>query len=368
MVVHGRLIIHAQFSRQGPFFTLRDNTIRQFITTTYSPGNATEVQNCQVKFDGERDGECASDFQSYLQGTKERTPQGGKSKAVPAVQRTALEILDVAKRNWIGQIDDMFSDSEVIDKHIMTIVTQRKRLEEIMDAANYLQAKRVSDCRIYTWDKIRDTISDSATFGYPTMMSRDDSLSILKWLFRRNFPDYVDKILSLKPWFDMKNKKNTILMLGPPSCGKSWFGTALSKLGCYIGTILNYSKGSSFCFGNTTNCRIIVHDECQWPLVTEYTEVLKMLYGGQSTPVDVKYKNKQTGGNCPVVAMANCHPCKDPKLIAPMQTRCDEWQFIHSMDELKFQTDIPHVYGPCHPLAIFDLYDYIESNEYMDSE
>ena len=367
MVVHGRLIIHVQLSRQGPVFSLRNNTIRQFIATAQCQGGTTEAQNCQDQLDAERDGASASDFETYLQG-----PQKGsaprREKKLPAVQRTALEILDVAKRNWIGQIDDMFSDSEVIDKHIMTIVANRKRLEDIMDAANYLQAKRVSDCRIYTWDKIRNTISDSATFGYPVMMSRDDSLAILKWLFRRNFPDYTDKILSLKPWFDMKSKKNTILMLGPPSCGKSWFGTALSKLGCYIGTILNYSKGSSFCFGNTTNCRVIVHDECQWPLVTEYTEVLKMLYGGQSTPVDVKYKNKQTGGNCPVVAMANCHPCKDPKLIAPMQTRCDEWHFIYSMDELKFQTDVPHVTGPCHPLAIFDLYDYIESNEYMDSE
>jgi hypothetical protein len=375
-----RYIVAMQISREGPFFSCRDKTIRSFIASAQSAGVASCTEDLPGDTSTQRDGSCRGDFQAIIQGTQTSINSGPTDEAVQQVPKkvskltlTAMQIFELGKKNWVANVDSIFTLPSVCEQYMHDIIVNEVPIRRYVQSAVEMWSRQCANKAYFNWDSIYHMLSENnASFGVDDFMSRHDSFEILKWWIRNNFVDHVERVLMLKPWFDKKlGKRNTLLMVGPPSCGKTLFADAILRLGLFRGSILNYAKGNGFCFMDTVNCRIIMHDECEWPLqAPEYTETLKKIWGGQVDAVNVKFKTKQMSSGAPVIACANQSPVKDPKLMPAVMKRVWPWNFQSTadMDVLHQIDDVPAVYGPYHPMAIFDLYNYYNNDEYLFDE
>jgi hypothetical protein len=337
---------------------------------------AEEEDGGVCEYDAGGEGVAGQDFQTSINPAQEggETGQEGVKKPtkLSKLQHVSLAIFEIGKRSWVGNVDEILALPEVLDKYTNHIVCHEREIRTILQSAVDCWARQMS-VRYLSWDKAQAMLNEApATFGVAKFMSRQDSFEIMIWWIRHNFVDARKRVLKLKPWFDRENgKKNTLLMVGPPSCGKTLFADALLRIGLFRGGILNYSKGAQFSFMDCINCRLIAHDECEWPIACpEYTESLKKIWGGGIDSVNVKFKGKQLSAGCPVIATANNPPVKDARMYDAVYKRVWRWDFNHKsdMDSLKDNPNVPAVYGPYHPMAVFDLYNYFNDGVYMMDE
>lgn len=362
-----------QLSRSGPLLSLRDSCIRQHILSTQRDGSATKIQDCQDF--GNQGGETSAgpDFQEVLEGTQKSTlvPASAtrEQARLDAFEKKVLAIFEIGKANWCMSVNDIFALPSVCELYSNFIIRYERKISEQLQSAIDQYCRLCSNIENFTWDKIRDMMLHYNP-KFPGCMPREESAYILKIWLLSNFPDHVDKMLTLPDWFNKRNgKRNTLLLTGPPSCGKSWFAEAILKIGLFRGGILPYAKGGQFCFQETINSRIIMHEECQWPIgAPEYTETLKAIWGGQVVDVNVKHRAKQKSSGAPVIACCNFTPCQDPRDQGPCDVRTWRWQCTKNMDELAAYDYRCHVTGGLHPLAVFDVYNYYKNKEYMDNE
>ena len=103
----------------------------------------------------------------------------------------------------------------------------------------------------------------------------------------------------------MKNngKTNTLMIIGPANCGKSFFIDCLAAFFINVGYVTNPVKGNQFPYNDCVNRRLLIWNE---PSIApnEYEQV-KCLTGGDILSVNVKFQNYQFLEKTPLIVTSN---------------------------------------------------------------
>lgn len=261
----------------------------------------------------------------------------------------------MAEKHWIGDFALLMNLAEVrMNEDIQNVLTfHMDAVEKYMNnqfKLNYFKIKNMSFNDIRTHLK---TCSAAFNDGY---MGIEESLAALKELFLGQFGEDAQRyVVTFRKWFDQTlGKKNTIIIIGPPSCGKTWLASAFTRLGCYFGKILEWTKGSQFSFGGCQTGRVILHDECIQPIeALDYLETLKKIYAGEkNVPINAKYKEGTLACGAPVIGTSNSHPVRNGSVIEAFEARVNFIHFQH------YEPFAELVTGACNPRALFDLWDW----------
>lgn len=118
--------------------------------------------------------------------------------------------------------------------------------------------------------------------------------------------DFVKSLICVMDKVD--SKKNTLLIYGPPSCGKSYLINSLLKVIWNEGNIENATKGGSeFTFQEAYNKRATLWNECSFNGVKN-CDTAKQIWEGSPTAMQVKYKKGTILTRTPVFVTTNRIP------------------------------------------------------------
>lgn len=261
----------------------------------------------------------------------------------------------LAKRRWISSPDAILNCKEMTEsEHNFNIVMSRRKLTDSISSA---LLSFYDQLKFMDMDEIVSHIDPNANFGYTRMATLDDSFNGLKFFFEQFDNEFSNMIMMFKRWFNHElGKKNTICLIGPPSCGKTWVANAFGKLGLFMGTIGAWNRNDNrFAFNNCVNARIVVHDECKQPLVDiGYLEKLKEIYAGAEGSVDRKFANDARASGCPVIATCNVFPVQSVEQRAAFAERIN-YVYCNPVPEMKELCSFP-----CNPLALVSLIKMVE--------
>lgn len=164
-------------------------------------------------------------------------------------------------------------------------------------------------------DKIRLYTATDGNFSR-RYKSVEESLSDLNQYLTYQFTDnetISDFLSNLYLTLTKNNgKKNTIWFKGPPSSAKSWFVRAIESLMITIGKCSVMNKTNNFPLSSCVCVNLIVLDELSYdPII--YTDILKLLMGGDQCSVSVKYCGDQLIFKTPIIVISNgeCLPNSD---------------------------------------------------------
>lgn len=296
-------------------------------------------------------------------GEQGQDEANGGQQPVPKKQRkttifdTASAALELSNLEWTTSISTLLAHS-ILHKegHTFNIITKRAEVEKQLMAMLDVEFNKI---RFMSIDDIRDVIGGNPSFGLGKIQTREKSLLALKTWFMGQCDGCLFKtsmmILHFRDWFDgLLGKKNTILLIGPPSCAKTWVSQGFQRLGRWCGGILPWNKnGSTFIWQETVNARVISHDECRQPICdVGYLETLKQVYAGTQVNVDKKFASASLSSGAPVIATCNFDPVQNSDERSAFDERWTVFN-INVIPELKELCSLP-----CNPMAIFDLIDF----------
>jgi hypothetical protein len=262
---------------------------------------------------------------------------------------------EMAEKHWIGDFALLMDLAEVrMDVDLQYVLTfHMDAIAKYMNnqfMLNYFKVKNMK------FNDIRQHLETCPAAFNDGFMGIEDSLKALKHLFVCQFGEDAPRyVVTFRKWFDQTNgKMNTIIIIGPPSCGKTWLASAFTRLGCYFGKILEWTKGSQFSFGGCQTGRVILHDECIQPIEgLDYLETLKKIYAGEkNVPINVKYKEGALACGAPVIGTSNSHPVRNGSVLEAFEARVNFINFHHDEEFNKL------ISGQCNPRALFDLWDW----------
>lgn len=187
--------------------------------------------------------------------------------------------------------------------------------------------------------------------------SIDDSCAYIDQLLEFQFYDFAmaenmlikDYVkLFLQDVFDIcerkRSKVNALELIGPASCGKSWFVDMVVNFYINVGHIKNFSRFESFPLQSAYNKRINVWNEAN----AEHNawDTVKLFLGGDPCPTNIKYEDIKTIDRTPVFITANRQLIPN---TAPFNDRMIRytWKPAIFLRDLDKKPD---------PLCIIDLY------------
>lgn len=98
-------------------------------------------------------------------------------------------------------------------------------------------------------------------------------------------------------------KLNTICVVSPPSAGKNFFFDMILAFYWTKGQMGNPNKNNLFAYAECVNKRIVLWNEPNYE--SSEVEMLKMVLGGDTYTVRVKYKNDIAVNRTPVIVLSN---------------------------------------------------------------
>jgi len=112
--------------------------------------------------------------------------------------------------------------------------------------------------------------------------------------FVQNLFDVLDKRIP---------KKNTIDVLSPPSCGKTWFFDMICDFYINVGHMKNFTKYSQFPLQDCRERRVLLWNEpnCH----PEAIDTLKTIFGGDRCAVNIKCKDDEVVNRTPLIVTGN---------------------------------------------------------------
>lgn len=295
--------------------------------------------------------------------SEDGTDDGPTSRNAGGGTKTSLgeqirEIWEVSKKEWIADVSTILNLPEVIEKFEFTLLWAMDKCEKLLENRRRLEYGKSQFWKFS--DFAEALVNGNAGFGIVRhkLQSRARTFDVLLHWFETQFGDsWALTLLEIIRAFDGENGKlNTLVFVGPPSCGKTWLITMFCQIARFYGHVRNWSQGDKFCFDNLTDCRLLVHDECKFPInAPEYLESYKLLAAGQSPIVNVKFKSGTKIKPAPLFIMANQHPLSD----CPSQMQYFDnvrWKVFNLIMVPDFKDLTESKYG--NPLALFDLYEY----------
>lgn len=135
-----------------------------------------------------------------------------------------------------------------------------------------------------------------------------DSLDVLKKLLQFQFNDDEEEVnyfmLDLYNILERKLPKlNTIVIHSPPSAGKNFFMDCIVAFFLNVGHMCRANKTNNFAFADAANRRVIMWNEPNYS--SDFVEILKELFGGDSTNVNVKHKDDVPIFRTPIIVLTN---------------------------------------------------------------
>lgn len=203
------------------------------------------------------------------------------------------------------------------------------------------------------------------TWGSPKYlkyMTMQDSADVIIRMMEENAKelDYMGNsgkklFLDFVGWFDRQRaKQNTQLLVGESNSCKTWFSKAWLRLAVYVGKISNPTRGETAPFSGAMDARIMFWDEADLGLDQSFSDICKMILGGQEANVNVKYKNRQDVLPAPMLMCANRNPMRFTNRV-DVDAINSRWHHLKwtATDEIRSL-----IYGECDPLALFTVLDW----------
>ena len=209
---------------------------------------------------------------------------------------------------WTPSWRTLLKDPDLEDWQREKIVKSNKYIKEYFDAWRLSEFHRTSD---WTLDDIFDSFGERVpSFGETNrrMSTPSESLIALKNFLESQFGEqWRDTFRTICKIFDKDNgKQNTLVFVGPVSCGKTWFMDGFAKLARFVGHPTNFIRGDRFSWNNCQNSRLLRFDECSIPIdASTWIEKFKEICGGQATEVDTKYGTGYVLEPTPLFVSAN---------------------------------------------------------------
>lgn len=100
-------------------------------------------------------------------------------------------------------------------------------------------------------------------------------------------------------------KSNALLVISPPSAGKNYFFDCIKDYYINVGHVSKLNKWNSFPLQDAEGRRLVFINEPNYS--EEWIDTLKMLCGGDSTNVSVKYKAEAPIYRTPILILTNNH-------------------------------------------------------------
>lgn len=136
------------------------------------------------------------------------------------------------------------------------------------------------------------------------------SLDVIEKLLYFQFDeDELQVVNFLRTLYDVIERRvpklNSILILGPSNCGKSYFVDMICNYLLNVGRMGTLNKYNQFGLADCSGKRIIVWDEPNYE--SARIEDLKKILGGGEHKVNTKFKNDQAVYRTPVIITTNNH-------------------------------------------------------------
>lgn len=172
-------------------------------------------------------------------------------------------------------------------------------------------------------------------------------------------------------------KKNTIYVVSPPSAGKNFFFDTILTFYLNCGNVANFNRNNQFPFQDCVNRRVLLWNEPNF--MPSATDTIKMLTGGDTMHVNVKYQNHVPVYKTPLLVLSNNHVFHDAAFRDRIQSY--EWQPAPYLKNYKKK---PHplawpyllhkhkvytISDPCYSLLFgddIDAVDYSSDNTHHD--
>lgn len=152
-------------------------------------------------------------------------------------------------------------------------------------------------------------------------------------------------------------KKNCLMIIGPANSGKNWFFDHILHFFQNYGQIGNFNKFVSFPLQEAANKRILLWNEpnCE----PSSFDTCKMLFGGDSMTVRVKYQQDAVVARTPIIVLSNKQIFPNDKTF---NTRMSVWHWKLS-PFLKTCDKKPHPLAFPKLLRYFGIIETIASDE-----
>jgi len=162
---------------------------------------------------------------------------------------------------------------------------------------------------IHDWDHA-PLDPNTAPFKYveqPYYMDRVGTLKVISRLlehqhgagtkeFLKNVVNVVDKRVP---------KKNTLMLVSPPSAGKTYFMDFVANFFLFVGRMGNFRKSEGFPLMDCVSKRMIVWNEPNTTSEDATRDTIKMVFAGDHCPAAIKFKGPGVITRTPVFVMTN---------------------------------------------------------------
>lgn len=139
-------------------------------------------------------------------------------------------------------------------------------------------------------------------------------------------------------------KINTLELVGPPSCGKTYFTNFICDFFLAVGHIENFTRQNNFPLQSAYNQRILHWNEAQCE--QSKLEDAKKILGGDPCAANIKYQDTQVITKTPVIITANRRHIPWTEAFRVRMIRYD-WSDVGLSDDSK---------QPPNPLALLEIF------------
>lgn len=288
--------------------------------------------------------------------------------------QAAKEVAQLGWLLWTTSVPALLRHREITSKYSDILIMNKDALEKQATNAIALTFEQVKDWNFKNFKEELNNRGRKLTFngdpieitwGTPLslkIMTIQDSADVIIRMLEHNAKhlNYLEKsgkrlFIDFIAWFDrQRGKKNTQLLVGPSNSCKTWFSKAWLRLAVYVGKISNPTRGETAPFSGAMESRIMFWDEADLGLDQSFSDICKMILGGQEVNVNIKYKNRQDLPPAPMLMCANRNPMRftNKADVEAIQSRWHhlEWSCPAETRDL--------IYGECDPLALFVVHDW----------
>lgn len=146
-------------------------------------------------------------------------------------------------------------------------------------------------------------------------------------------------------------KRNTMLILGPPNCGKTWFFDMVCAFYLNVGHIANFVRGEHFPLNDCIGRRILMWNEPS--IMPSAFDTVKMITGGDPCPANVKYQGHSVISRTPLIMTGNNRVFPDTE-VWTSRVYTEHWH------QAPFLKDVRGYPVPTTLYKLFKLYGVIE--------
>lgn len=144
-------------------------------------------------------------------------------------------------------------------------------------------------------------IDDDKEFYYSRQESADYAIKFINFQFPQTAKQFVQDLYNV---CDKRvPKKNTLDVLSPHSCGKTWFFDMVCDFYLNVGHLKNFNRMSQFPMQDCRDRRLILWNEPNSDPTS--LDTLKTLFGGDRAPAGVKQKDDECIIRTPLIVTGN---------------------------------------------------------------